>query len=399
MRRSSLSCFCLALSLCAGVAAAQTPVAYVYVAENSSSPAVTSPITVYAASSTGKLSQIAGSPFKQTSGMMAGTNGSHFITIDQNPSTTHQYLHVYNVASNGVIGGQVSKFDLHNWCATDAGAEFDHSGQFVYVLDTQDCGGAYQSFALSKSGYLTFVGSLEIPGAPFFTLPTFSGNNKFAYNFTPAPGSDAPCPTSTFIGLGRESSGALQRIGFTETDPIPPAGYQVFQEGLVTNDPANHLASLVDFQAGLCGDDAPAITPRLASYTIQTNGDLVSANTLAKMPALAGNLGIGGAGMKLNAAGNILAVAVDTGIQFFHFNGASPITKMTGVIGSSGYITKMAWDGANHLYALNGRSGKLHVYTASCTGVVEAPGSPYLPPNSCTSGGCWPQTLIVRRVP
>ncbi len=115
------------------------------------------------------------------------------------------------------------------------------------------------------------------------------------------------------------------------------------------------------------------------------------------MPPLAGYIAIGDAGMKLNASGNILAVAVGTGIQFFHFNGAAPITTFTGVIGTSGYISTMAWDADNHLYALNGRSGKLHVYTATTTSVVEAPGSPYLPPNNCASG-CQ-QTLIVRRLP
>ena len=382
-------------AVCAGMAAAQSPVAYVYVAEDQPSTTATSPITVYAASSAGKLAQINGSPFKQTSGSMAGTNGSHFITVDQNPSTTHQYLHVYNVASNGVIGGQVSKQDLSAWCEMDEGAEFDHTGQYVYVVDAQSCGGGYQSFALSKSGYLTFEGSLTVPNAPFFTLPAFSGNNMFAYNFTPSANSQAPCPTSTFIGLGKETSGALQRISFGETDPAPPAGYQAFQTGLVTVDPTNHVASLVEFQDGTCGDSG--IQDQLASYTIESNGDLVSTNTSTNMPQLAGFTPPGGGTMKLNAAGNILAVTVGTGIQFFHFNGAAPITTITGVIGTSGYISTMAWDGDNHLYALNAKSGKLHVYTATTTNVVEAPGSPYLPPNNCPTGCS--QTLIVRRIP
>ena len=389
--RSLLLSACLALPICTAVAAAQT-VAYVYVAENRSSPTATSPITVYAASSSGKLTLISGSPFKQTSGTMAGTNGSHFITVDQNSATTHQYLHVYNVASNGVIGSQVSKYDLHNWCDMDEGAEFDHTGQYVYVLDAQSCGGGYQSFSLSKSGYLTFRGSLTVPNGPFFTLPTFSGNDQFAYNITPAPGSDYPCPTSTFIGLGRDSTGALQRIGFSETDPTPPAGYQAFQTGLMTNDPTNHLASLVEFQNGPCGESG--LQDRLVSYTIQTNGDLVSTNTWDDTPQFSG--GTTTAGMKLNAAGTILAIGNGTGIQFFHFNGANPITPFTGIIGTSGYISVMSWDKANHLYALNAKSGKLHVYTATATGVVEAPGSPYTPPNNCSTG-CF-QTLIVRRV-
>ena len=395
--RGSLVSACL-LNICAGVAIAQSTVAYVYVAEDRPSATATSPISVYSATSTGKLAQISGSPFKQTSGTMSGTNGSHFITVDQNFTTTHQYLHVYNVASNGVIGSQVSKYDLHNWCEMDQGAEFDHTGQYVYVLDAQSCGEKYQSFSLSKSGYLTFKGSLALPnGGPYYQkLPVFSGNDKFAYTQISNDASDTPCPTTSLIGMGRESSGALERIGFSETGPTPPAGFITSQTGLLTNDPTNHLASVVEFQDGPCGESG--IQQRLASYTIETNGNLVSTNTWDKMPLL-GASGVG-LDMKLNPAGNILAVAIATGVQFFHFNGAGEITSFTGIIGSSGYISTMSWDRNNHLYALNGRSGKLHVYTATTSKVVEASGSPILPPNNCTTaGGCPFQKLIVRSVP
>ncbi len=253
MRCCYVSAF-LVTTICTSVAVAQSPVAYVYVAEDQPSSTATSPITVYSGSSAGKLTQINGSPFKQTSGTMAGTNGSHFITVDQNSTTTHQYLHVYDVASNGVIGNEVSKQDLHQWCGMDEGAEFDHTGQYVYVLDSPDCGGAYQSFALSKRGQLTFEGTLAWPSRPFLRLPVFSGNDKFAYTFAPTADSQPPCPTAAFVGLGRESSGALQNISFSETDPVPPAGYQAVQERFATDDPTSHLASLVDFQAGgSCG--------------------------------------------------------------------------------------------------------------------------------------------------
>jgi hypothetical protein len=81
--------------------------------------------------------------------------------------------------------------------------------------------------------------------------------------------------------------------------------------------------------------------------------------------------------MAMSPSGRILAVSVETGVQFFHFNAADPITAFTGIIGISGYISSMQWDSSNHLYAINGASGKLHVYTATATSVDEAPGSPY----------------------
>ncbi len=90
------------------------------------------------------------------------------------------------------------------------------------------------------------------------------------------------------------------------------------------------------------------------------------------MPAVTDSVG----GLLINPSGNIVAVAVTPGIEFFHFNGAEPVKAFTGVVGTTGWIISMAWSG-NTLYAVNGASGKLHVYDVSTTKVVEAKGSPY----------------------
>jgi hypothetical protein len=394
--RCSLVSACLVTTICTGIAVAQSPVAYVYVAEDAPTGSLNSPTSVYAASSAGKLTPIKGSPFTQTLGTIIGTNGTHFLTVDQNDNTTHQYLRVYNVASDGVIGEEVSKQDLHEWCGFDQGGVLDHTGQYVYVVEDNNCGGGVISFALSKKGGLTFKGFVS--ASPSYLTPVFSGNDKFVYTFIEV--GDAPCPTDTFLGLGRESSGALENISFSETDPTAPSsGYQATQNSMPTADSTNHLAASVTLLDGDCGESGPAYTG-LASYTIQSNGDLVSTNTwqnLAPLAAYAAPSAI----MKMNPAGNIVAVAVGTGIQFFHFNGADPITPFAGneIIGTSGYIQDMAWDSDNHLYALNAKSGRLHVYDVTTKSVVEAPGSPYLPQNSCTAGGCYPQTLVVRIIP
>ena len=138
--RCSLVSACLVTTICTGIAVAQSPVAYVYVAEDAPTGSVNSPTSVYAASSAGKLTPINGSPFTQTLGTIIGTNGTHFLTVDQNDNTTHQYLRVYNVASDGVIGEEVSKQDLHEWCGFDQGGVLDHTGQYVYVVEDNNCG-------------------------------------------------------------------------------------------------------------------------------------------------------------------------------------------------------------------------------------------------------------------
>ena len=120
-----------------------------------------------------------------------------------------------------------------------------------------------------------------------------------------------------------------------------------------------------------CG---PTKTPQLASFTANSKGELTTTNTSEDMPSIAGS-GINV--MRLSPAGNLLAVATGTGVQIFHFNGSKPITKFTGVIGTSGYVSDLQWDKNNHLYLINGASGNLLVYTVTTSSAVEATGSPY----------------------
>jgi hypothetical protein len=63
-------------------------------------------------------------------------------------------------------------------------------------------------------------------------------------------------------------------------------------------------------------------------------------------------------------------------LQVFRFNGANPITKLTGLIATTA-VQQVYWDNVDHLYAVNGRSGKLYVFTVTSKGAIQAPGSPH----------------------
>jgi hypothetical protein len=92
----------------------------------------------------------------------------------------------------------------------------------------------------------------------------------------------------------------------------------------------------------------------------------------------------------MSPSGKLLAVAGSTGLQIFHFNGASPVTPYKTLL-TSGYFDGVYWDNSNHLYAIEWNSygkGKLYAYTITPTSVTEAPGSPYAIPN--------PEYLIVQ---
>jgi hypothetical protein len=74
--------------------------------------------------------------------------------------------------------------------------------------------------------------------------------------------------------------------------------------------------------------------------------------------------------------GNYLAVAGTSGLQAFHFNGANPITKYTGLLATD-QVDQVFWDNSNHLYAIGYAAGKLWVFTVTSTSVTQAPGSPH----------------------
>ena len=365
-------CPCLIAALCTGIASAQ--IAYVYIPNGTSTYA-------YDVSSTGKLKAIKGSPFP-TTGDLVGSNGSYFITVDG------QNVYSYAVASNGVIGEQVSEINTQNYtgaaCGTPSAggranptAGLDQTGHNVYVplyeANNPMCN-AIQTFNIAKTGTLTFNGAtIYAQGAHiagFENVPILTGNNNFAFNYLSVPGN---CDGG-IRAFSRENSGTLNNINFTETDPTPqPNEYTGYlATSFMAADATHHLAIVVQPTTGCQGTLGPT---QLASYTVN-QGNITSTNTYENMPTFT-NPGGGGSGyMQIDPSGNFLAIAIGTGVQVFHFNGAKPITPFTGIIGTSGYVTQLAWDNDGHLYTLNAGEGEMHVYNVTSTKVEETAGSP-----------------------
>ena len=373
---------CLMTMLSTGAALAQE--AYVY--DN-----LAAGTYVYDASSTGKLTLIKGSPF-QTVGSLIGTNGKFFVTA--NATTVFSYV----VASNGGIGKVVSEINTQKYtgseCGTmNSGGEFDRTGAHIYIPLSGDENGncdSLQTYGISNTGILTFKGATEYnQGGPFnisvnsMGLPTITGNGKFAYGFLTAAGFDSvSCYGPSITTFAAESGGVLNyQAGYSGSFPALPPGVSWVLLGSMTDDPTDHVAIAVDSINSDCGvirDITYTGPAQLMSATVDSQGNLTSTNTYENMPTLAGDGSP--SSMVLDPTGKILAVATGTGVQFFHFNGASPITTFTGVIGVSGYITHMSWDSDGHLYAQNGASGKMHVYEVSTKSAKELSGSPTLIP-------------------
>jgi hypothetical protein len=379
------------LALSATATLAQT-VSRVYVTTSSG-------INVYNVSSAGKLTLVSGSPFKGTAGLAIGTAGTHFITI----GTT--LIHSYAVTSTGGIGGQVSQINSGLYygaeCGTTAGGAIDHTGQEIYVQTAQapDWCNALQTYKVdSKTGILTFNGATEFQldnrggAARFFTL---APNNAHAYYIA----DEYMSCGGTISGFYRDGYGTLYSAPFNRTGPSFPglesgSGYfYPSSQANIAADATGHLAMALfqDVEPPCDGVVGPL---QLASYTVDYYGNLTSTNKGTNMPLP----NVYPTSLSISPAGNLLAVGsniggpwfntpVTTGLQVFHFNGASPITKYSSILTATP-IDSVAWDKSNHLFAISKSGKKLYVYTITPTTIVPVAGSPY----TISS----PSTLFVR---
>lgn len=368
---STLGKLMLAMALVSAAPAfAQT--AYVYVQTSKG-------IDVFSASSTGQLTQVKGSLFAD-SGQMGAINGSYLVSVGTAD------LHVYPIESTGAVGKQVSQIDTQSYggsqCGTPlGGALFDHTGKYLYVelypsTSNGTCS-AVQSYKIGSNGSLTFLGDAVndsgYHGEPFqIGISTISGSDTFAY------GVYSQVYANSYSAFTRESAGAMMTNGsFKETDPKPnPSENSNFFPELVAADPTNHMAALMYY--AFAQTNVPS---QLASYTIQSNGSIVSTNTYQNMPTPAISVGA----MSMAPSGKQLAVA-GSGVEIYNFNGASPMTLAASLPNSSLHFSKLAWDKNNHVYAIDETSGNMYVYTVTATTIKPAPGSPYtIPYNANTA--------------
>jgi hypothetical protein len=368
------------------------PVAWVYVQTSRG-------VNVYDAAVDGKLTLVKGSPF-ETTGTMAGSNGSHLITLGTD------LVHSYAIESNGAIGKQVSDIDTQDYDGFKCGnldfgqAVLDHTGRNLYVqMDANAKCAAVQTYDVAKgTGLLSFVGATVDKDFPadalkdndYCTLLTMTGNNVFGYSVT-EPGIFW---SGSLIGYRRQSDGALEQISFNEVDPPsqPGGGFgsSYTPPFALAADPTGHLAALTN------GFVDGSWVMQLASYTVDKEGNVASTNTWENMPKVSAVNYLTGNGyspaLSMSPSGKLLAVQIwpecqncDTpwGFQLFHFNGAAPITRYSSVLLPGVIVQKMSWDDSSHLYILGANLGagpsvnKLYVFTVTPTTITEAEGSPH----------------------
>jgi hypothetical protein len=333
------------------VQGSSSPVAYIYVSNSPSSGKTQ--IKGYAAAANGALSPISGSPFATPAFEMALNGRWLFATNGNN-------IDSFSIASNGALK-QVDSLAVE----TNGGLVdlyLDHTGTSLYA-EYYTTNNDYLSYSIDHTtGRLTFINDLA-GGPENNSAVSFVGNDEFAYS------SSCYHFSPEIYGVQRASDGGLSYLSGNPPYPTPPSG-DFWCPWLAAADPTNHLAIAMQ---PLNGDWVTEGPYQLATYTADGSGNLTTSSTYANMPKVA----VGTVlryGMSPN--GRFLAVGGTSGLQIFHFNGAKPITKFTGLLTSTD-ANQMFWDNANHLYALSQTAGKLYVFTVTSTGVTQAPGSPH----------------------
>jgi hypothetical protein len=375
-----------------GSSSSSSSAAYVYVTSETSTAGVYQ-IAAYAAGANGQLTAVPGSPFNQNVGSMAATSG--YLLAATNSGSD---INTYTIGSNGALtlGPQfdysqiasqmASQFSPQTGFTCSMGVDtFDRTGQSLYAevlcAQTSDNVDLIASFAFdSSNGTLNYLGDANTGVTFNYPALPFLGNDGYAYQDNSGGCAATQGRLYTFA---RSNSGLLTQVSSTSpAGPAMPPGATAGGAGPfgyvatdVAADTTNHLAVSEDACFFLNGAGQPY---QLAAYTVNSDGSLTTTDTYATMPSTT----IAPAFLEISPSGTLLAVGGLPGLEIFHFNGSSSITSFTGVL-TTDYISAIAWDSSNHLYALvaapgpTGGAGKLHVFTVSDSGATEAPGSPY----------------------
>jgi 6-phosphogluconolactonase (cycloisomerase 2 family) len=367
MKRSLQFFAYLSYALIASNAFSQA-VAYVYVANNPKNSS-TNEISAFSVAKDGRLTPIAGSPFREDVQAMA-VAGSHLVAV----SRSQPNLDTFAIESEGALRYLTSSdYATHSGgsdCAIANQIFFDHTGTNLYVQEFDaDCSNTgVASFTLNKTnGALKYLG-IDITGAfpGDDNAASFLGNNVYGYTAV-----NSYCMYYGIYGFRRQGNGLLVSGGALQNYPAATENIGRFVPELLAADPTNHLALLVQ---PANPPDCTSGAPQLASYTVSSSGTLSTRSTSSNMPA---TLVTNPWDLKMSPSGKLLAIAGQQGLQVFHFNGANPITHDTGLL-TTDPVNEVFWDNSNHLYAISQTTGKIRVYTITPSSYQLAPGSPRL---------------------
>lgn len=316
MNRKLKLVVCLSAALSTGFALAQeassaaaTPsVAYVYVVSRPANASATE-INGYSAAPNGKLTPINGSPFQENEFSLTANSKYVFAS---NATTTD--IDSFAIGTGGVLryvtSTDYAQFDPDD-CGSAGSLFTDRTGTDLYplVFDGDCANNFYQSYRIKEgSGELNYLGSVNGGAGSFngiYMAATFLGNNLYAYEAT-----NNGCMYFGVQSFKRDANGLLTSGGGATTMPAPPDGYRIYIPEMVSADPTDHVAFVL--QAA----NPPGCQnnfPQLASFTADNEGNLTTTNNSANMPA---TLIPYVKDLKMAPSGKLLAVAGPTACRY-----------------------------------------------------------------------------------
>jgi hypothetical protein len=346
--------------------ASSAPVAYVYVAELGA-------IQAYATAADGTMTRIQSEPtvgaiwhLSVTKKYLYGIDGSSDISE-------------FSIGSNGKLTpiGKLAATDYDPGnCFASGILQVDVSGAIVHAA-VSDCDGQSYivSFKIGSTGQLEYLGRAF---ASEWTISQirFTSNNLYAFqtgcHITAGNAGGITSETPVTTEYKRESNGYLTYLG-TTADVPDGSGDKTFCPFNL----ASHGNQLVfEYLRYLPGEFYGVDYP-LGNYTVSSDGKLTTNSNYANMAATH----IYPRAISISPSGAILATGGDEGYQFFHFSGSSQPVKWTGAFATNGMVTELAWDKADHFYALTENS--LIEYHITSTSYKKLAGLP----NAFTSAG------------
>jgi len=339
----------------------RSPVAFVYVSGSRGSNH--HEINAFTAASDGRLTPVAGSPFRADVQGMA-VNGEYLF------GTNGTSIYSFSIASDGALKRvawiNAQQFNDGN-CGGPSALFLDHTGATLYDVDYDGnvcANNTYQFFGANSSTLsLSYLG-VSAASVEFEVPLSFIENNVYAY------GSSCNHFNPSIFGFRRNSDGTLTDLDINPPMPVAKKG-DFYCPYLAAADRTNHVAISVQALNGQTWQpDGP---PQLATYTADGSGNLATKSTFWNMP----KHGVKSVtDISVSPSSKLLAVAGTAGLQVFHFHASNPITHYTELI-TKDPVDQLFWDNDNHLYAISRSAGKLFVFTITPTSVSQAPGSPY----------------------
>jgi len=263
-------------------------------------------------------------------------------------------IYSYSIAANGGLK-YVASIDAAKY-VKDASStssapvlQVDETGSDVYAFVTDTNNNWYLlSFKIESNGELEFLGSAYANS--YFSEIRFVQDNKYALypscDITVLRlGTESKVNAQTMV-YKRESNGLLSYIGASDVEPEAQGPYQYCPD-VSENDTTDHLA--VSF-ALIDPTHNEFVGSAVGTYTVSATGKLTTTSNWENMPTV----GYTPAVVSISPSSNILAVGGSGSYQFFHFNGANPITAYSGVINAGDQVRAFSWDKSNHAYMLTG---------------------------------------------